>query len=123
MPPPASKNAAITAVHSSRSTRSAPTLNVIQLPRPTTGNGSPVDGTGLVIGRRSCASPAGGRAASAPVVAAIAASTARRVGRDLGNMKGLLTHGDALHLFPTVGEFNGAGADPAAGRAITRNRP
>ena len=53
--PPASKKAAITAAHSSWSTRSSPTLKVIQLPRPTTGNGSPVDGIGLVISRWCCA--------------------------------------------------------------------
>ena len=41
MRPPASKNAAITAAHSSSSSGSSPTLNVIQLPSPMTGKASP----------------------------------------------------------------------------------
>ena len=48
--PPARKNARMTAAHSSRSSGSSPTLKVIQLPSPTTGSCSPLEGIGRVIG-------------------------------------------------------------------------
>jgi hypothetical protein len=48
--PPAEKNAPITAAHSSLSSASAPTLKVIQVPSPTTGSASPVEGIGFVNG-------------------------------------------------------------------------
>jgi hypothetical protein len=48
--PPAAKKALMTAAHSSRSPTSSPTLKVIQLPSPTTGSRSPVEGIGFVIG-------------------------------------------------------------------------
>ena len=41
MPPPSSRNAAITLVERSSSTESEPTLNVIQLPIPTAGMSTP----------------------------------------------------------------------------------
>src|SRR5690606_20667027 len=51
MPPPASKKARTTSARASRAAGSLPTLNVIQVPSPTTGNGSPVEGMGRVIRR------------------------------------------------------------------------
>src|SRR4051812_45579052 len=45
--PPNSKNAFITSAQASRATRSLPTLNVIQVPRPTLGSASPLDGIAL----------------------------------------------------------------------------
>ena len=44
MPPPLSKNAAITSAQASSNTGSVPTLNVIQLPKPTGGIFAPVVG-------------------------------------------------------------------------------
>src|SRR5262249_6901393 len=76
--PPAAKNAAITAAHSSRSLASLPTLNVIQLPRPTTGSISPVDGIGLVRGEGFCA-PALPASTAQAAVARTPCSAARRV--------------------------------------------
>src|SRR6266540_7278183 len=46
--PPASKNARITCAQASRATVSSPTLKVIQLPSPTAGSASSVEGIGLV---------------------------------------------------------------------------
>ena len=51
--PPPAKNPRITSAQASRATGSLPTLNVIQLPSPTTGIASPLDGIGRVrIGPR-----------------------------------------------------------------------
>ena len=68
MRPPASKKAAITSAHSSRSTGSSPTLKVIQVPSPTAGIASPEEGMiriagawiapGAVFGRASIAAEA-----------------------------------------------------------------
>src|SRR5215203_4758120 len=77
--PPASKKAAMTAVHSSFSLGSLPTLNVIQLPRPTTGSGSPVDGIGLVAGAPPCASTSHGSSTAA----AVARAPGRMLRRDV----------------------------------------
>src|SRR5215510_7487907 len=74
--PPAAKNAAMTAAHSSLSLASLPTLKVIQLPSPTAGSLSPVDGIGLVMG--SCARAWPGSTAPA-AVATTPCTTARRV--------------------------------------------
>ena len=46
--PPASTKLRMTSAQASRATGSSPTLKVIQLPRPTTGSASPVDGIGRV---------------------------------------------------------------------------
>src|SRR5690606_24173094 len=51
MPPPASKKARTTSARASRAAGALPTLNVIHVPSPTTGNGSPVEGMGRVIRR------------------------------------------------------------------------
>src|SRR5215203_5825535 len=45
--PPAAKNARMTSAQELRATLSLPTLKVIQLPSPTSGNSSPVDGMRL----------------------------------------------------------------------------
>ena len=52
--PPALKKDSITAAHSSRSTGSSPTLKVIQVPRPTAGIISPVEGIGRINGCACC---------------------------------------------------------------------
>lgn len=49
MRPPASKNRRITDAQASRAIGSLPTLNVIQLPSPTRGTLSPLEGIGLVL--------------------------------------------------------------------------
>jgi hypothetical protein len=48
--PPAAKKARMTSAQASRATASSPTLNVIQVPRPTSGRASPLDGIGRVAG-------------------------------------------------------------------------
>ena len=70
MRPPASKKAAITSAHSSRSTGSSPTLKVIQVPRPTAGIASPEEGTVRITG--ACVAPGAvpGKAKAAPEAAA-----------------------------------------------------
>ncbi|MFO1067564.1 MAG: hypothetical protein U1E14_03475 [Geminicoccaceae bacterium] len=73
--PPPAKKARITAVHSSCSTGSSPTLKVIQLPRPTAGMGSPLDGMTRVATPLACA----GRAAAAATPMAPASSPRRVV--------------------------------------------
>jgi hypothetical protein len=60
MRPPASKKAAMTAAHSSRSSGSSPTLKVIQVPSPTIGISSRVEGIGGA--RAGSAGHAGGLA-------------------------------------------------------------
>src|SRR5436309_15612403 len=83
--PPSWKKACMTAAHSSRSSGSSPTLKVIQLPRPTTGIFSPLDGIGLVAGVAGVARGARvGRAASgrwttATSIAGTTPNAARRV--------------------------------------------
>jgi hypothetical protein len=67
--PPASKNAAMTSAHSSRSTGSSPTLKVIQVPSPTAGMASPVEGIGLRAGDGLWAREESGRPAAAAVAA------------------------------------------------------
>ena len=72
--PPASKKLRITSAQASRATRSLPTLKVIQLPNPTTGNASPLDGIGRVSRGFGWADPSIGRSA----VPAPSASSERR---------------------------------------------
>src|SRR5215468_10937018 len=79
--PPSWKNARMTSAHESRAAASSPTLKVIQLPRPTSGSLSPVEGTGRVSsGGRAAAGS--GRAARCEgrrtEVAPAAATDARR---------------------------------------------
>jgi hypothetical protein len=64
--PPAAKKARITSADSCRPRGSLPTLNVIQVPRPTTGTCSPDDGMGLVSGA-ACAAGANPAAAAEPI--------------------------------------------------------
>jgi hypothetical protein len=79
--PPPRKKARMTAAHPSRSSASSPTLNVIQLPSPTTGSFSPVDGIALVRGTdgSGAASADTGRSTAAATLAAIAPTAARRL--------------------------------------------
>src|SRR6185295_4808331 len=67
MRPPASKKAAMTPAHSSRSTCSPPTLKVIQLPSPTIGIASRVEGIGRRAGRACWACREIGKSAAAAV--------------------------------------------------------
>src|SRR5215204_4782989 len=76
--PPAAKNARMTAAHSSLSSRSSPTLNVIQLPSPTTGSRSPEDGMGRVSGS-TCASARRGRSSEEAAAAVTPLNMARRL--------------------------------------------
>jgi hypothetical protein len=70
MRPPASKKARMTLVQLFRAATSSPTLNVIQLPRPTTGIASLLDGMRRVmIGPRACAALANGQSAAAALPA------------------------------------------------------
>src|SRR2546428_6768822 len=74
--PPSWKKACMTAAHSSRSSGSSPTLKVIQLPRPTTGIFSPLDGIGSVVGVAG-GGGGGGRRGRGPPAAAPPAPTPR----------------------------------------------
>src|SRR5262245_42922733 len=67
----------MTSAQASRATMSSPTLKVIQLPSPTTGNVSPVDGIGLVMIARPWESAGHGRSTTVPA----AASAPRRLRR------------------------------------------
>src|SRR5262245_10603496 len=67
----------MTSAQASRATTSSPTLKVIQLPSPTTGNVSPVDGIGLVMIARPWESAGHGRNTAVPA----AASAPRRLRR------------------------------------------
>ena len=77
MRPPAAKNARITSVHEARATGSLPTLKVIQLPSPTSGIASPLDGMARV--RIAGAAAAG--------TIALAASDPRKARRVNGTMR------------------------------------
>ena len=78
MRPPPSKKPRITSAHAPRATGSLPTLKVIQLPSPTTGIASPLEGIGRVrIGPR-CAHPLSGQASAPAPTAVRARSTLRR---------------------------------------------
>src|SRR5215216_314256 len=67
--PPAAKNARMTSAQELRATLSLPTLKVIQLPSPTSGSASPLDGIGLVRTAACCAAAIGESMAAAPVAA------------------------------------------------------
>src|SRR5262249_2127219 len=93
--PPAAKKLRITSAHEARATSSSPTLKVIQLPSPTAGNFSPVDGIGRVTTASVCATPVHGLKAAAALAAASEPSTLRRLNDE--------TFINALfHLFPPV---------------------
>ena len=79
--PPSWKKACMTAAHSPRSSGSSPTLKVIQLPRPTTGIFSPLDGIGLVTGVAGVARARAesGRSTTAAALAATTPIAARRL--------------------------------------------
>jgi hypothetical protein len=68
--PPAAKKAAITSAHSSRSTGSSPTLNVIHVPSPTAGIASPEEGMVRINGAYVSPGAIPGKANAAPVAAA-----------------------------------------------------
>ena len=80
MRPPASKKAAMTLAHSSLSTASPPTLKVIQVPSPTVGIASRVEGIGRRAGGPSWACRGIGKSAAA-AVAKEARTNVRRVVR------------------------------------------
>src|SRR5687768_2610113 len=77
--PPASKNARMTSAQLSRASLSLPTLNVIQVPSPTRGKASPVEGTGLVRTGPGCAAPVRGHNIAVAPVAATAQRRLRRL--------------------------------------------
>src|SRR5688572_13239539 len=84
--PPSRKNARITSAHELRAATSSPTLNVIELPSPTSGSRSPVDGTARVtIGPRWPEAVRGPRTEAAPA----APIEARRVRRSMGAIANL----------------------------------
>ena len=80
MRPPASKKAAITLAHSSLSTGSPPTLKVIQVPSPTIGMASRVEGMSRRAGEPSWVCREIGKSAAA-AVAKEARTNVRRVVR------------------------------------------
>ena len=80
MRPPASKKAAMTSAHSSLSTGSPPTLNVIHVPNPTMGMASRVEGISRRAGKLSRACGDVGKSAAA-AVAREARRNVRRVVR------------------------------------------
>ena len=80
MRPPASKKAAMTLAHSSMSNGSPPTLNVIQVPSPTIGKASRVEGMSRRAGEPSWACREVGKSAAA-AVAKEARTNVRRVVR------------------------------------------
>src|SRR5438132_4181037 len=81
MRPPASKKAAMTRAHSSLSTGSSPTLKVIQVPSPTIGISSRVEGMGRRVGEPCWARRETGRSVAAAVAAREACTNVRRVVR------------------------------------------
>ena len=81
MRPPASKKAAMTPAHSSRSTGSSPTLKVIQVPSPTIGISSRVEGIGRRAGGLRWACRETGKSVAAAVAAREACTNVRRVVR------------------------------------------
>jgi hypothetical protein len=80
MRPPASKKADMTLAHSFLSTGSSPTLKVIQVPSPTTGMASRVEGMSRRAGEASCACKEIGKS-DAAAVAREARTNDRRVVR------------------------------------------
>src|SRR5215468_1068349 len=81
--PPESKKAPITCAQASRATGSFPTLKVIQLPSPTAGSSSPVEGIGFLRTRASWEDAScGWNSAEAPV-AAKPQSSQRRLSGDI----------------------------------------
>ena len=75
MRPPASKKAAMTRAHSSLSSGSSPTLKVIQVPSPTIGISSRVEGIGRRAGGACWARREIGKSAAAAVAAGRLART------------------------------------------------
>lgn len=68
--PPPSRNARRTSVRALRAATSSPTLNVIQLPSPTSGSFSPLERIGRVrMGDRAAVGARGRRTETAPAVA------------------------------------------------------
>src|SRR5215831_17285077 len=79
--PPPAKKLRMTSAEASRATLSLPTLNVIQLPSPTTGRASPLDGIGRVRGGLCWAEPSERHSIAVAPAAARALSTRRRPAR------------------------------------------
>jgi hypothetical protein len=94
----------MTSAQASRAMRSFPTLNVIQLPSPTTGKASPLEGIARVRTGPGLVVPAKGRHAMPAPMAANERRAARRLtgnGRDIENAPGVFRapvfDGDELH--------------------------
>jgi hypothetical protein len=81
--PPESKKARITSAQASRATVSLPTLKVIQLPSPTAGSSSPVEGIGLLRTRACWEDASCGWNSAAIPVAAKARRSQRRLSGDI----------------------------------------
>ena len=81
--PPESKKARITCAQASRAIGSLPTLKVIQLPSPTTGSSSPVEGIGLPSTRACREDASCGRNSAEAAVPAKPRSSRRRLSGDI----------------------------------------
>src|SRR5262245_40955947 len=81
--PPESKKAPITCAQASRAIGSLPTLKVIQLPSPTAGSSSPVEGIGLLRARACWEDASCARNSAAAPVAAKTRSSRRRLSGDI----------------------------------------
>src|SRR5262249_11954364 len=81
--PPESKKAPITCAQVSRAIGSLPTLNVIQLPSPTAGSSSPVEGIGLPSTRACWEDASCGWNSAEALVAAKPRSSRRRLSGDI----------------------------------------
>src|SRR5262249_46780704 len=81
--PPESKKAPITCAQASRAIGSWPTLKVIQLPSPTAGSSSPVEGIGLSRTRACWEDASCGRNSAAAPIAAKMRSSRRRLSGDI----------------------------------------
>src|SRR5205823_6260673 len=113
----------MTSVQASRATGSSPTLNVIQLPSPTAGSASPVEGIGRVRIARGGICANEGRSAADRPVAANARNAWRRfyISRVTGGLwrgcyfdvSGGNTFADRAPLFRARSSADRGSADPA----------
>src|SRR6185295_2788455 len=115
--PPPSKNARMTSAQASRAAVSLPTLNVIQLPSPTTGRASPLEGIGRVrTGDPWAAADRGRRNDPAPAAASEASRVRRLIvgGRGIGILSPLAEHHASS---PSFRRASGHSPPPANGRS------
>src|SRR2546426_8758353 len=94
--PPSWKKAPMTSAQESRAETSSPTLNVIQLPRPTSGSRSPVEGIARVRIVRDWAAAVGGRRTEAAPAAAREDRKARRLSVGGGGIRIFYSGGPRL---------------------------